>query len=379
MTGKGRVLRVIAPVYWDCRHDNPYVPLLCSYLAQEEVEIIPFTPRGVFKDDYDFWHVHWPESMLSSRSLVRALYKAIGNLALFVSARVRGKQIVWTVHNLRPHERLHPRLELAYMQVFVRLVSATTHLTGAGRQLAFQVYPHLRKLPSFVVPHGHYRDVYFTRLSRSEAREVLGVRADARVVAHIGQIRGYKNVPLLISSFRASNDPRRVLLVVGQSKNIELEQRVKEVAEGDSRIHLRLEFIPDSELAIILRAADLVVLPYSDIHNSGSVILALSLGVPVLVPATAALQELRSRVGGEWVRTYLGEFTAEVLNEALLQPRPGHLTPNLEWCSWPVIARATKQAYFAICKAIYGVGLYVDHLGVWNFLLNHSKDIINHF
>ena len=51
-------------------------------------------------------------------------------------------------------------------------------------------------------------------------------------------------------------------------------------------------------------AADLVVLPFSDIMHSGSAILALSFNKPVLVPARGALPELQTRVGAAWVQTY---------------------------------------------------------------------------
>ena len=60
---------------------------------------------------------------------------------------------------------------------------------------------------------------------------------------------------------------------------------------ADPRIVLRLERIPEEDLSRVLRAADAVVLPFRDILTSGSAILALSHGRPVVVPALGCLPE----------------------------------------------------------------------------------------
>jgi beta-1,4-mannosyltransferase len=101
-----------------------------------------------------------------------------------------------------------------------------------------------------------------------------------------------------------------------------------------------------------LRAADLVVLPYREILNSGSAILALSFARPVLVPAQGAMTELQRDMGREWVRTYPGELRPRTLADALHWARqtprdPARLFPNM---SWETIARQTLRAYLAIGK-----------------------------
>lgn len=94
-----------------------------------------------------------------------------------------------------------------------------------------------------------------------------------------------------------------------------------------------------------------MVLPYREILNSGSAILALSFGRPLLVPAQGALCELAQRAGAAWVRTYIGELQPATIREALdwaaVTPRdPAQLFREL---SWETIARQTLLAYQAIC------------------------------
>ena len=108
--------------------------------------------------------------------------------------------------------------------------------------------------------------------------------------------------------------------------------------------------MPDSRLGLMLRAADLVVLPYRAIQNSGSAILALSADRPVVVPALGAMTELADQVGLDWVHTYDGEFSTDVLIESLhwLRHRTGGDSPDLSGLDWNHIGRLTVAAYHPI-------------------------------
>jgi glycosyltransferase involved in cell wall biosynthesis len=103
-------------------------------------------------------------------------------------------------------------------------------------------------------------------------------------------------------------------------------------------------------LATWLRAADVVVLPYSRIQNSGSAILALSADRPVVVPAIGAMTELRQQVGSNWVYTFEGDLTAEVLDDvaAWLRDADRGESPDLSGLAWPAIATQTLAAYRAV-------------------------------
>jgi hypothetical protein len=89
------------------------------------------------------------------------------------------------------------------------------------------------------------------------------------------------------------------------------------------------------------------VLPYRDILNSGSALLALSLNRPVLVPRRGALAELQQQVGEAWVRCYDGDLTAETLVDAIAWARETPREPEapLHAFAWPSIARAHQLAY----------------------------------
>jgi hypothetical protein len=93
--------------------------------------------------------------------------------------------------------------------------------------------------------------------------------------------------------------------------------------------------------------AELVVLPYRDVHNSGAALLALSLDRPVLVPDNEVTAELAAEVGPGWVHRYDGELTAETLRRALSAVREERRAPrpDLSGREWDGAAAAHVAVY----------------------------------
>ena len=343
-------LRVLAWPGLGAREKNPYTWLLCTHLAALGVDVRDFTPARALRGGYDVLHVHWPEKALNADSLAGRVAGAVAALALLEAAHRHGARVVWTAHNARPHESRHPRLEDWYWSALVRRVDAVIHPSEAGRQAVAARYPELSGRPQAVVPLGHFRGVYPDGISRDAARAAMGIPEAARVISFLGLVRPYKNVPGLIHAFRALPPEAgpAILLVAGEPHTPALAGEVREAAGGDPRVRLSLGHVPDGEVQRYLRASDLVVLPFRDITNSASALLALSFDRPVLVPARGAMGELQALAGADWVCTYEGELTPEILTRALewAARRPAD-PPRLDALQWPEIARRTLAAYHA--------------------------------
>jgi glycosyltransferase involved in cell wall biosynthesis len=235
-------------------------------------------------------------------------------------------------------------------------VDAVIHPSLAGQAAVEARYPELAARPHAVVRMGHFRGAYPAHVSREEARAGFGIARDARVLTFLGLVRPYKNVPHLIRTVRSlPPETGAVLLVAGEPLTPELEAAVRAAADEDPRIRLSLRHVPDEDVQRYLLAADLVVLPFTDITNSGSALLALSFDRPILLPGIGAMGELQSLVGAEWVRTYDGELTGSTLCQAIawaVQRPQG--PPNLEPLDWDVIARETRALYQAAVAAPSG-------------------------
>lgn len=343
-------MRVLAAPAFRSRELNPYARLLYKHMAAE-VRDFSYS-RSIF-DRCEIFHLHWPEWELNIfKNAAQAATLLRWKLLIIDSLRLRGAKIVWTAHNLKAHGSLHPRLEQWFWSAFTSRVDGYIALSEAGSVAARERFPSLERVPGYVIPHGHYRDEYPSD-SASNAREELGISPDAKMLLSFGQVREYKNIPALIRAFRKIHDTNVVLCIAGRPLSEPLANEIRREAAADFRVRLDLYNVPKERVQLFFRAADLVVLPYRDILNSGTALLALSFNRPVLVPDRGAMGELRLSAGPQWVRTYTGEIDGPELDRALAwaidSPRPREA--DLDDLEWPKLAEQTLRAYAEIISA----------------------------
>jgi beta-1,4-mannosyltransferase len=168
---------------------------------------------------------------------------------------------------------------------------------------------------------------------------------------YFGIIRPYKGVENLIDKFAQMPGADARLRIVGKPQTDLLRDAIKAGASGDSRIELKLEFVPDTELAKLIEESAIVVLPYHEMHNSGAALLALSLDRPVLAPATAANVALRREVGERWLHLYDGPaLETKDLEDAyaFLENGGPFDRPNLSGRDWDRIGESHSAIYHGL-------------------------------
>ncbi len=342
----GRPLSVLA---WpDRKTGNPYTGLLYDAMrdrTDREVSVIEFSMGDAWRRRVDVLHVHWPEGCVESPSTARATAKTAAFLGTVAILRRRGTTVVWTCHNLESHESHHPRLEHQLRDRFFSSLDGVIHLSSDSAERSDDAIPQLAGTPRCVVRHGHYRTLVSRPPDRAEARRSLGIDPEATVLAAVGHIRPYKNVPGLIETFTAADLPGAHLLVAGDAREPELRAAVERAA-GHPRVHLDLRWLTDDELSVRLAASDAVVLPYRNLHNSGAAIMALSADRPVAISASGAIEDLASITGPDWTMPLENELTTDRLADIVRwasRTRDGR--PDLDPLDWEVVAADTLAAY----------------------------------
>lgn len=329
-------------------HANPYTAELARALQRRGVDVTDLSYAAVARGKVDVVHLHWPDlTFLSgSRRIIHAARLLLFYSALAIGRRLRGTILVWTVHNVSSHEqRSSERIRSRADRLLLANLDGILSLTEGGLEAAREAYPPLRWVPSAVTPHGHYRGAYDFVSDRRAARAALGLRPDGPVILSVGQVRPYKNIPHLIEAFSDLHSDAQ--LVIAGAAPAHLAAELTRRAHGHDGIVLRLAFLSDDELSLYLAAADLVVLPYRRVQNSGSAILALSADRPVLVPELGAMRELADAVGSDWVRLFADELSVHDLRSALswatLTERAQ--TAPLSDFEWDAIAATTESAF----------------------------------
>lgn len=321
-------MRVLLSVRGGNPATNPYVRQLADAVTAAGAEVAWFSWRRGILGRYDVLHVHWPEVLLRRAGRPARLAAQARFALLLTRLAATRTPVVRTLHNVGTHES-GGRVE--------RLLLRTLDRRTACWVLLNPHTPLPRPGPAAVIPHGHYRDWF--------APYAVGEPIPGRVLT-FGLLRPYKGTDGLLAAFAAVPGDGVALRVVGRPTTGPMRELVQAAAAADPRVTAHLDHVGDAALAAEVGAAQLVVLPYRNLHNSGALLLALSLGRPVLVPAGPTTAELATEVGPGWLHLYEGELTAEVLAKALAEDLPP-VPPDLSAREWPDAARRHLDVYAA--------------------------------
>jgi hypothetical protein len=154
---------------------------------------------------------------------------------------------------------------------------------------------------------------------------------------------------VLIRAFGDLVGPTYELRIVGSPANDQLAGDIAELAAADNRVSVSFGYLSDAELAAEIGRAELVVLPYAEMHNSGAALLALSMRRPILTPDNEVTRTLAGEVGNGWVYRYPGALTASDISVAIadLRTNPPASAPQLAARDWVNAGSAHLAVYRA--------------------------------
>jgi len=143
-----------------------------------------------------------------------------------------------------------------------------------------------------IIPHGSYIGVYPNTCTREEARIRLNLPQDACVYLYLGQIRPYKGVEDLVTSFGQLPPGNQRLVLAGNVHDADYGRQLASVASEQSTIQAHFGYVDDADVQYYMNASDVCVLPYRDVTTSGAAVLAFSFGRPIIAPAIGAFRQL---------------------------------------------------------------------------------------
>jgi glycosyltransferase involved in cell wall biosynthesis len=291
--------------------ENPYQELLYRELERFGLKLAgdgDFKLRSLLRTrrDVRVLHFHWPQNYYSWWRRPLRLSGALSwlKLALFGVrlrvARQLGFTIVWTIHEVFPHERGGRGVDRAGSTLLARSSHLLiAHDVGTARRAEADLGVPFDAIE--IVDHPSFIGVYPPGRDRETARAELGIGERAFTFLCFGHIRAYKSVELLLKAFAAAELADARLIVAGLPLDDAVAEAVDEAARRDPRIVPILEFVPDERVAELYAAADAAVLPRGDGGTSGALILALSLGLPVIAARTPDYEALTGGDEAGWL------------------------------------------------------------------------------
>jgi len=217
---------------------------------------------------------------------------------LMLYYKLLGKKIVFTVHNVNAGRRdsndsFLNRLTLRTQYRLTDHLFVHTDKMKAELNREFGV-PEDRVT---VIPFGINNSVPNTSLTPADAKRRLGIKDRQKTILFFGHIAPYKGLEYLVAAFHEvlARDQEYLLIIAGRPKSCDeywsaVHSSFHEELRA-AKILLKAEHIPDEETEIYFKAADVLVLPYTHVYQSGVLFLGHSFGLPVLAADVGSLKE----------------------------------------------------------------------------------------
>jgi glycosyltransferase involved in cell wall biosynthesis len=285
---------------------NPYQRMLKIELERQGADVrlgqigyrLPLSQLGLLGGGLDVVHLHWLEQAMLGKGPLRSLLKGALFLGHLAWLRLAGRRIVWTVHNIHPHEVRYPGIDRLLRIATARLAHGLIAHCPAAKKEVIRTFRMGAGQRVHVVPQGNYIGSHENRVSKIEARRALALEQDALVLLFLGNVRPYKGVVEMIQAFKRLDATGTILLIAGAPRTPQDQQAVTEAIGASDRIRFDCGFVPDERVQFYMNAANAAVFPYRNILNSGAVMLAMSFGRACIAPRLGCIAQMLSDQGG---------------------------------------------------------------------------------
>jgi D-inositol-3-phosphate glycosyltransferase len=295
-------------------------------------------------------------------------FEFVDRVILMAYYRLLGRRIVLTAHNVNIRKR--DNCDSWFNRLSLRI----------QYHLAHHIFVHTERMKSelvadfavsenkaTVIPFGINNTVTNSSITAVDAKRTLGVHRTNRVMLSFGQIAPYKGLEYLVDAFSelAKKDKTCRLIIAGKVKQGQTEYWNKIRRKIDDslfhdQIFVRTEHIPDEEVELYFKAADVLIVPYIDIFQSGVPFLAYSFGLPVIATDVGSLREdivegktgfiCKPRDSSDLARTIDKYFQNDLFRD--LESRRLEIKEYAnERYSWNKVAAITTAVYSNLSKA----------------------------
>jgi glycosyltransferase involved in cell wall biosynthesis len=317
--------------------------------------------RYTFRATPKVFHILWNNKFETfDRTVLMAYY------------RLLRKRVVLTVHNVNARKRdsRDSFLNRVTLRIQYRLADHLfVHSDRMKTDLVQEFGVPNERITT--IPFGLNNAVPSTDLPADEARRRLEITAREKVILFFGNIAPYKGLEYLVTAFQEflPEDQGYRLVVAGRPKGFpEYWEKIRQGVDRGvrkNRILLRCEYIPDEETEVFFKAADVLVLPYKYIYQSGVLFLGYSFGLPVLAADVGSLRE--EIVEGKTGYVFKPEDPADLARAietyfrsdlyANLAARRGEIREYaFARYSWSIVGERTRDIYAALLGLSRSVG-----------------------
>jgi beta-1,4-mannosyltransferase len=247
---------------------------------------------------WNILHLHWLSPfVLPGENKYLKYISSLYLLSFLVLIKILNFKLVWTLHENLPQED-----EFHDDKTIRRIVSKFSDITIFHSPAALVEANELGfdTKNAHIIPHGNYNDSYPNNVSQEKARKKLELNKNDFVFLFFGMVKPYKGIDTLLETFEKLLDENKKikLILAGESTNKKLNELIlKYEKKYSNNISLFLHHIDVEDVQYFFNAADIVILPFKKNTTSGSAVLAMSFGKPLIAPLLGNIIDLPQNVG----------------------------------------------------------------------------------
>ena len=245
---------------------------------QKIMEIIEKKPTIIhFHQLSPFYHANNKEN-----TLIKA-YQLLDNIK---HLKDHGGKIVYTMHNPLPHNRIFTDIDKIINKEMYIL---SNHIIVLGPSAKETILKNERiNTPITAIKHVSFREFYGKKPNKQSVKRKIGLPTNSIIFGNIGSIKPYKGLEFIIKSFiklsESQNYNKKLhLLIAGYAHDTEYITSLKENYTHKD-ITIINQDLNNTELIEYISTLDYSIFAFNDIWASGSVVLSISYGIPVIVP-----------------------------------------------------------------------------------------------
>jgi glycosyltransferase involved in cell wall biosynthesis len=223
-----------------------------------------------------------PDIVLS-RFWIPFLSPALGSV---LKKTKKKSQNIAIVDNAIPHEKRIGDKQLTnyYLKQNHKFVALSKSVERDLKQM-------MPKAKVYYHPHPVY-DRFPEQIEKHQARQILGINENDKIILFFGFIRDYKGLDILINSMKYIDKDIKLLIAGDVYGNFNKYDELIKSNNLNDRIIKIIDYIPDEDVTIYFSASDLCVQPYRSATQSGIANISTHYNLPIIATDVGGLKEI---------------------------------------------------------------------------------------
>jgi len=274
----------------------------------------------------------------------------------FLLTKMLMMKVVYTIHDVISFENANSSQKISNF-IYNNADKILTH-NNFSKEIFTKQYNKV-STEIDIIPHGNYLPFLNIKTDKLKSRERLGIPKEKKILLFFGIIKKVKGLEVLLNSLKdvISVNKDVILVIAGRvwKNDFSIYQRIIDDNKLSDYCIIHNKFIPHEDVDYYYASADLVVLPYKRIYQSGVLLMSMSYEKAVLVsdltPLTEVVQDMKTGFVFESENPKsLSDKLNRILSDTniLEEVRINGLNHIKSKYDWLEIGKETKKSYQSI-------------------------------